>query len=70
MKTIILFSVLALISCTPAQQSEVKTVEQDLCKSRAVFRALEAADSSLAPAPDSTRAKVEGAEDKLCAMAQ
>ena len=66
LKPLIMIAIL-LTACTPSEQAKVKTVEVDLCKARATFRALEEVDSSLAPADGSPRAKIEKAEDTLCA---
>jgi len=68
MKYLILFPIIVFMpSCTPQSEAQVKTVETDLCKARTVEKGLEAADSSLAPKPDSVRAKIEVAEDAFCA---
>lgn len=65
MKTLILCFV--IIGCsTPAPSP--KTVETDLCAARAAYKAVAAAaGGKLDPAPGSARAKLEAAEDALCA---
>lgn len=60
--SLLLLAFLMLSSCTP----QAKTVEVDLCKARAEFKLLEAADPSLMPKPGGIRERIEIAEDALC----
>jgi len=62
-RLVALGALLLLSSCTP----QAKVYEADLCKARRVIIALEAADESLKPKPDSARAEIERVEDALCA---
>lgn len=64
MKIIVL--ALFMCSCSATQQKTATTIENDLCSARTTFKALEAIDSSLTPAPNSPRANVEKLEDTLC----